>query len=277
VPFDQAPLDPFVFFKQGPQQSSGAAASSEEARWLSYNVLWAPGGRATADGGNAGEPAGVNGSEPGGAKGSGLQVAPPHGAAAPPSPTEPAPRVPDQPRRLHIGGETPAAGWEIMNITAGPHVDHSGNANDLSRFPDASFQEVYASHILEHLDYQNELLATLKEWHRVLRPFGTLYLSVPDLDILARLLLDKERLNVDDRFAVMRMMFGGHVGGQDYHGVGLNEDFLTYFLNEAGFALITKVDRFHMFDDTSSMEFKGEFISLNMTARKLPGRNAPGP
>lgn len=101
VPFDQAPLDPFVFFKQGPQQSAGAAASSEEPRWLSYNVLWTPGGRTTADGGNAGEPAGVNGSEPGGAKGSGLQVAPPH-AAAPPSPTEPAPRGPDQPRRLNI-------------------------------------------------------------------------------------------------------------------------------------------------------------------------------
>ena len=175
-------------------------------------------------------------------------------------------------RKLHIGGQEPAAGWEIMNILPGPHVDHLGNAHDLSRFPDASFQEIYASHTLEHFDYQGELLSTLKEWHRALQPLGTLYVSVPDLDILARLLLDKSRLNVDDRFAVMRMMFGGHMDRHDFHGVGLNEDFLTYFLHEAGFVLIQKVDRFRLFQDTSNMEFKGELISLNMVARKLPNR-----
>ena len=200
-------------------------------------------------------------------------------AAPPPAPAsghdetaaaEAAPCESDPPRRLHIGGETPAAGWEIMNISAGPHVDHVGNANDLSRFPAGMFQEIYASHIVEHLDYQYELLSTLKEWHRVLKPFGTLYVSVPDLDVLARLLLDKERLNVDDRFAVMRIMFGGHMNRHDYHSTGLNEDFLTYFLNEAGFRMLRKVDRLHLFRDTSSMEFKGELVSLNMVARKLP-------
>lgn len=242
VPFQQAALDPFVFFRNEEPSSPGL----EPVRWLSYNVLRPKGGPAR-----------------------GVTAPPP----APPAAKKHAapPLHAPEPRRLHIGGEAPASGWEILNIAAGPHVDHVGNANDLSRFPTATFQEIYASHILEHLDYQHELLSTLREWHRVLRPFGTLYLSVPDLDVLARLLLDKERLNVDDRFAVMRIMFGGHMNPHDFHATGLNEDFLTYFLNEAGFRMLRRVDRLDLFRDTSSMEFKGELISLNMVARKLPG------
>jgi predicted SAM-dependent methyltransferase len=60
-------------------------------------------------------------------------------------------------RKLHIGGQTPAPGWEIMDILPGPHVDHLGNAGDLSRFPDNSLDEIYASHTLEHFDYRFEL------------------------------------------------------------------------------------------------------------------------
>jgi predicted SAM-dependent methyltransferase len=171
-------------------------------------------------------------------------------------------------RKLHIGGIEPGEGWEIMNICSGPHVDHLGNANDLSRFPSGSFSAIYASHILEHFDYQGELLATLKEWHRALKVSGTLYVSVPDLDVLAQLFLG-EGQTVDERFSLMRMMFGGHLNQHDFHGSGLNEDFLTYFLNEAGFSMIMKVDEFRMFRDASSTKYNNELISLNMVARKL--------
>jgi predicted SAM-dependent methyltransferase len=94
-------------------------------------------------------------------------------------------------RKLHIGGTTRVAGWEILNITPGPHVDHVGNANDLSRFADGVFAEVYASHTLEHFDYTGDLERALKEWSRVLSPGGTIYLSVPDLEVLAKMLLVK--------------------------------------------------------------------------------------
>ena len=49
-------------------------------------------------------------------------------------------------RKLHIGGKLSAAGWEILNVFDGPNVDHVGDAVDLSRFDDATFAEVYASH-----------------------------------------------------------------------------------------------------------------------------------
>jgi predicted SAM-dependent methyltransferase len=102
-----------------------------------------------------------------------------------------------------------------------------------------------------------------------LKPFGTLYLSVPDLDTLARLFLNKDLLTLE-RFFVMRMIFGGHVNEQDFHLAGLNQEFLENYLQEAGFRLMRKVDEFRIFPDTSSMRFKDVLISLNMVARKLP-------
>lgn len=171
-------------------------------------------------------------------------------------------------RRLHIGGQVPAEGWEVLNVNDAPYVDHVGNARDLSRFESDCFQQVYASHVLEHFDYKDEVVAVLKEWHRALAPGGNLYISVPDMDILAELFLAKDRLPAPDYYSVMRMMFGGHIDKYDYHLVGLNQEFLAIFLHEAGFVDIGRVDEFGLFEDESSHKFAGVPISLNVIAEK---------
>ena len=150
-------------------------------------------------------------------------------------------------------------------------VDHLGNANDLSRFADNTFADLYASHVVEHFDYQGELTRTLREWQRVLQPGGKLHVSVPDLDILCRLMLAKDQLSVVERFGIMRMMFGGHVDQYDHHSVGLNEEFLTSFLTDAGFVNIRRVPELGLFEDTSSLKFRGVPISLNVVAEKPAG------
>lgn len=174
-------------------------------------------------------------------------------------------------RRLHIGGTSKSEGWEVLNANPASYVDHVCNANDLSRFETDTFAQLYASHVVEHLDYRDELLRTLLEWNRVLLPGGTVFISVPDIDILSGLLLQKDRLSIDERFFVMRMIFGGHVDEYDYHAVGLNQDFLASFLRSAGFVNLRRVQNFGMFTDTSSAVFKDVAISLNMIAEK------PGP
>ncbi len=171
-------------------------------------------------------------------------------------------------RKLHIGGQVRTPGWEVLDANPGPCVDHVGNASDLRRFEDGSFDQIYASHVVEHYDYQNQLLATLKEWYRVLRPAGMLCVSVPDLDVLARLFIDRQLLSAQDRFLVMRMIFGGHIDAHDYHLVGLNEEFLTGYLHGAGFTGMRRVTGFGLFQDTSCLELKNIPISLNMTAVK---------
>ena len=175
-------------------------------------------------------------------------------------------------RKLHIGGKQRADGWEILNANPAPYVDHVCNASDLSRFTDGTFSEIYASHVVEHFDYNKELVSTLKEWWRVMEPCGKIYISVPDLDVLSNLILKKDIYTVNERFEVMRMIFGGHVDKYDYHVVGLNEEFLTIFLRNAGYINIAKVTDFGLFNDTSCWKYKGIAISLNVIAEK-PGKS----
>jgi predicted SAM-dependent methyltransferase len=171
-------------------------------------------------------------------------------------------------RKLHIGSQVRAPGWEVLDANPGPHVDHVGNAGDLRAFADATFAEVYASHVLEHFDYKNEIQATLNEWHRVLEPGGLLHVSVPDLNVLARLFCDRQKLSADDRYLVMRMIFGAHSDRYDYHLVGLYDELLVYYLGTAGFATAKPVADFGYFQDSSLLELHGVRISLNVTAFK---------
>ncbi|MEO8444865.1 MAG: methyltransferase domain-containing protein [Gammaproteobacteria bacterium] len=173
--------------------------------------------------------------------------------------------LPNPGRRLHIGGKHRHDGWEIIDAIAADHVDHLGDAANLARFPDGTFVEVYASHVLEHFDYKDKLPLVLREWRRVLAPGGSLYVSVPDLARLCHLYLTPQ-LAPDARFHIMRMMFGGHIDAYDYHMVGIDENYLGNQLQQAGFSAVRRVQAFSLFDDTSAMQFLGMPISLNMVA-----------
>jgi predicted SAM-dependent methyltransferase len=169
--------------------------------------------------------------------------------------------------KLHIGGQQKCEGWAILDVLPGSIVDYVGNCNDLSFLADESCCEVYASHVLEHLGYNGELLTTLKGIHRVLKPGGRLRASVPDLEKLCQLFLQPS-LDVAARFEVMRMMFGARTTDYDVHYVGLNFEFLRSFLRLAGFRDIRRVPEFGLFNDTSTLLFRNVPISLNVEARK---------
>jgi predicted SAM-dependent methyltransferase len=176
-------------------------------------------------------------------------------------------RIHAAPIRLHIGGKIPHADWKILNVQPGPHVDYVGDCGNLSAFGDDTILEIYASHVLEHLGYAQELPLALREFHRALVPGGMLRISVPDLAVLCELFTDPA-LEFAERFHVMRMMFGGQIDPADFHRAGLNEEFLRDFLLDAGFVDIARSADFGLFDDTSKLIFRGLPISLNLSARK---------
>ncbi len=165
--------------------------------------------------------------------------------------------------RLHIGGRAPRPGWKILDIQAGPSVDFVGDCRDLSQFADGTISAVYASHVIEHLPHRDELPQTLGEVRRVLGAGGVFLMSVPDLEILCELFLDRS-LSLKERMNVMAMMYGGQMDNHDYHYVGLWRDYLGRLLAQAGFRRVDQVPQFGLFHDSSNANVRGRYISLNV-------------
>lgn len=169
--------------------------------------------------------------------------------------------------KLHIGGKQSKPGWKILNISPGPHVDYIGSCIRMDQFADGSVDEVYASHVMEHLGFRVELPTALREVWRVLRPGGVFRTSVPDLERLCALFVHPQ-VPREQRFSLMMHMFGAQEDEFDFHKVGLTWDILQLLLSQAGFTRFRKVDEFGLFDDFSSFRRFGVLISLNVEAYK---------
>ncbi len=176
-------------------------------------------------------------------------------------------RLDAEPLRLHVGGKQVMPGWRILNVQPGAGVDFVADCCDLGRFADGSVEEIYASHVLEHLGYAERLPRALAEFHRVLRPGGMLRVSVPDFEVLCRLFLDAS-LSREERLRILQMVFGSQRDAHDFHHCGLTFEILGAYLRAAGFRAAERVAGFGLFADASALRMRGTPISLNVVARK---------
>lgn len=152
--------------------------------------------------------------------------------------------------KLHIGGQEPNSDWKIFNIIPGDHVDFVGNCRDLGQFDTDSIDEIYISHVLEHLSHRNELIEALRELYRVLVPGGTIYISVPDFLAQCQAYCAPD-MTIGDRLKLARVVFGGQRDAYDLHKFGFSEDVLGQILQEIGFRQVRRVKGFYMFNDAS--------------------------
>lgn len=173
----------------------------------------------------------------------------------------------DSALRLHIGGREVRHGWKILNVRAGPGVDYVGDCTDLAQFADESVDEIYASHVLEHLGFTEKLPRAMAEFQRVLKKGGVARISVPDFEILCRMFLDPAH-TLEERFYIMAMAFGSQLDPHDFHYVGLSYEILKKFLADAGFSKIERVKELGIFEDSSLIKVADTPISLNVIAYK---------
>ena len=183
-----------------------------------------------------------------------------------------APFVPQPPvsgPRLHFGesGIEAKPGWTMINARPGEQNDFVSMRIALSQIANDSVAEIYASHVLEHLNFRVELPTILAEFRRVLGPEGTCRISVPDMDVLGRLIADPQA-TPEHKLFLMAHLFGGQGSEYDFHKVGLNFDILLTFLSHAGFRSAGRVEEFGLFQDCSSLKRFGVAISLNVEAHK---------
>ncbi len=167
--------------------------------------------------------------------------------------------------KLNIGGLEKKEGWKILNIQKKNNVDFIGDISDLSQFENSSVEEIYASHVLEHVP-QDKIETTLKGIRRVLKDGGKFYISVPDLDILFHS-FRSTLLNIKVKKYILAMVFGGQDDEYDFHYYGYNFEVLEDYLKSTGFTDIKKVESFGLFQDTSEFKPFGFPISLNVVAK----------
>ena len=168
--------------------------------------------------------------------------------------------------KLHIGGKEKKEGWSILNIQKNDDVDYVGDISDISQFKDSSINEIYASHVFEHIKFI-DAKKTLLGINRVLVENGKFYISVPDMDVLCKMLIDKKN-NPKIKIHTLRMIFGGQTDEHDFHYFGYNFELLRGLLKNVGFRNVEKVKTFSLFNDTSDYAPYGEPISLNLIAIK---------
>ncbi len=127
-------------------------------------------------------------------------------------------------------------------------------------YPPKSLEEIYASHILEHINIGavRVVLARFKVW---LKDDGILKVSVPNMMVLAELLVDGF-----PEWQVMEIIYGQFFVSKDQaHKWGYTEAALTSELEMAGFKIVGK---FKPGDDSSGFVMGGKLVSINLECVK---------
>jgi predicted SAM-dependent methyltransferase len=139
-----------------------------------------------------------------------------------------------------------------------------------------SVDVIYASHVFEHIP-RARTTAVLKEWRRVLKPEGRLFVCVPDVEALFKIYLENlPCYDTDEGHELVELACGVAYGGQvdryDFHYYGYSFVTLKALLESVGFKSVV---RFHPQDlafdppvDASTGQVGELPISLNVLTIK---------
>jgi len=173
--------------------------------------------------------------------------------------------------KLHIGcGKKFIPGYKHLDVIDFDHVDFVCDTRKLTMIEDASVSEIYACHILEHVE-RNEVGEVLREWNRVLKVGGVLRVAVPDFEAVVTEYQKNKNLQY-----FQGLLYGGQTYDYNFHHVAFDETVLKKWLEETGFCSVYKYNWQDFlpdgYDDYSRsylphMDFEnGRLMSLNMMA-----------
>jgi len=124
--------------------------------------------------------------------------------------------------------------WDISTIDRHPYP-----------IPDGSLQGIYTEHCLEHIPF-GATVNNLKEFHRLLRPGGTLRIAVPDGELFIDLYnrhRQGEKVKIpcpDDRHEPTPMISINRIARSHGHQFMYDFETFAYLLHQAGFKDVKK-------------------------------------
>lgn len=141
------------------------------------------------------------------------------------------------------------SGWREIRLDIDPAVcpDIIGSITDLSNIETGSVDAVWSSHNIEHL-YAHEVPVALREFRRVLKPSGFLLITMPDIEAVAKVIVEQGAeavlmTSTDGRVPVtpMDMLYGWRpeiAAGRTYmaHRIGFTLQTLGKSIIDAGFS-----------------------------------------
>ncbi len=155
---------------------------------------------------------------------------------------------------LGAGGRERLPGYYSVDIMQHGNIDLVHAVDRLPMIKDGTVEICYSSHVLEHIS-RMRTREVLAEWHRILKPGGTLRVAVPDFEALAVLYIDtlaERGEDVDrDRFGnalsfplarVLGPIVGGQTGIYDFHQALFDFESLKLQLEEVGFIDVRRYD-----------------------------------
>lgn len=175
-------------------------------------------------------------------------------------------------KRLHIGcGKAYLPGFINVDIFSSVRADVYADMTALP-FDRGTFDELYASHVLEHC-HRHLVLATLSHWRDLLKPDGIVRIAVPDFEACVKWYNNGGSL--DD---ITGLLWGGQNHPKNNHFIGFDIGTLTTSLHKAGFKDVKKWnwrETDHAEHDDYSQAYlpsmqkqTGLLMSLNLQARK---------
>lgn len=141
-------------------------------------------------------------------------------------------------RKLEIGSRSkPRPGYIHHDIRPLEHIEIVCDAKKFPKELYETFDEVYASHILEHFN-RFEVKGVLMEWTKLIRPGGVIDIVVPDVREIARQLTE----NFIDLEFFNYLMFGGNDYQYNVHKYGFDVVSLGTMLEAQGFEVLSAVE-----------------------------------
>jgi len=182
-------------------------------------------------------------------------------------------RKENQPTKLHLGsGSVYIPGFINVDVDRNLQADVYDDISKLRKFRDSSYELIYACHVLEHFSH-DEVPHVLKNWTRVLKPGGKIYISVPDIDRIVNIYTENwEHFQTRGNTPWIGLIYGGQSDQYDFHKTGFNFNWLSSLLEDAGFSDIEEYPHVpHPFGVEDASLLKAPFdrqFSLNIRATK---------